>query len=222
MKEKNTKKTKVEQAIDKAAAVVPSGNPHPTGQSIIIQGTDYEKLVVLVGDLKQSIITAGDKYLSLCKHIREKQIPPRVVTELMLKEGFHKTRISEVNRVSQCGDDVWDEFEAKALSFRKVLLLERGTGPENVADAGDAIEIGGEVSEGSASEKEIDPEDRKRMSIEKMSRAAKQLLHLGADLELRSKKWTIGNGYELRLVRQTKAEAEKSVLANKAGGGVEE
>ena len=69
----------------------------------------------------------GMGYLELCKLIREKQITPAQVTGMMSALGFAKTRISEVNRVSQCSPELWKAIDARSLGFKNALEIARGS-----------------------------------------------------------------------------------------------
>jgi len=208
--------------MKKESAVVPANEPKKD-QVQIIHEKDLTRLTVLGEELKAAVLATGEKYLNLCKHIREKQIPPVIVRENLLKLGFAKTRVSEINRVAQCGDEVWNEFEARSLSFRKVLQLERGEienlggEPAQVGPSGSVVSDGASVSEG-GDEGEVSLEDRKQQAQDRMLRSAKSILHAAADLELRAKKWTIGNGYELRLVKDKTHGKLKSSPIGKAKG----
>lgn len=180
----------------------------------IVNEADLITLRVRGQELKDAVISTGEKYLALCMHIRKVQMPPRLVSEELSKLGFVKQRITEINRVAQCGDEVWNEFEARALSFRKVLAIERGSAAENVAGKSEAANGGGDSSgeDGSAGDgSEPSLEERKATAVEKMARAAKTILHAAADLELRSKQWTIGNGYILKLQKDKASKGAKEV-----------
>lgn len=166
----------------------------------VIRAEDLATLEQCADEVKAAHADLGEKYLNLCKHIRAKQIPPTIVRETLAAKGFVKQRITEINRVAQCGDDVWNEFEARSLSFRKVLALERGTVEQLEPGASEATNNSG-VDAGEPSEEDTAEalEDRKAKSLEQISRAATTILRNAADLEMRAKTWSIGNGYLLNL-----------------------
>jgi hypothetical protein len=97
------------------------------------------KLVELATDLRDTIQNAqkevGEKYVGVCKWIRSNAIPPRRVSELLLPLGYAKTRVSELNRIAQCADELWDEYEARQIGRNRMLELVRHSdgGAEDVS-----------------------------------------------------------------------------------------
>lgn len=171
----------------------------------VIQNADIEILRSQAEEIKTATEQLGEKYLNLCRHIRAKSMPPRIVSETLKAVGFNKVRISEINRVAQCGDELWNEFEARSIGFKGVLQLERNTS-ENVG----AIATGGaDVGEGDGEGESDDAPDTEAAKIAGMARCAKTILNAAEFLNLRSKKWTLGNGWTLQLTRDPKTKPPK-------------
>jgi hypothetical protein len=74
----------------------------------------------------EKTIEAGRAYLDMCIYIRENKAAPRLVSHVLSELGFHKTRISEINRVAQLPDAEWNQFAARTIGFRGALQLARG------------------------------------------------------------------------------------------------
>jgi len=64
-------------------------------------------------------------YLSLCLNIRANKIGPAIVTRILKELGFHKVRISEINKVANAPDDVFSHYQARAIGFNKALEFAR-------------------------------------------------------------------------------------------------
>lgn len=91
-------------------------------------------------------VKAGEKYFDLCSYIRKEQVAPKLVSAELKELGFHKVRISEINKVAQCSDELWNQFAARTLGFKGVLSLERGTVQNMVAEVQELPK--GQVEEG--------------------------------------------------------------------------
>jgi hypothetical protein len=162
----------------------------------------------------------GEKYLELCKWVRTKALGPAVVREVLAAKGFAKSRISEINRISQCPDEMWKEFEARRIGRETVLLLERGAdqSPEVLPpdmegageDKGDGEVSGGE-GEGQGEKTQAEKDEAKKNG---MKRAAHQILKCAEFFNLKKRSWTLQNGWVLELRKESKAEMDKRVKRN--------
>lgn len=101
-------------------------------------------IVAAVKEVSQFEAGLRDRYFALCTAIRETQLEVtqgatrtlnrREVTLLLRSLGYTKTRVSEINRVVEVSDEVWEQFKKKELGFRAVLSIARGK-PEEAAEA---------------------------------------------------------------------------------------
>jgi len=64
-------------------------------------------------------------YLSLCLNIRQNKVAPTVVGRILKDLGFHRVRISEINKVANAPDDVFTNYQARAIGFNKALEFAR-------------------------------------------------------------------------------------------------
>jgi len=103
----------------------PLGEPRKVAVAIL-GGTREEKEVLEIGEaiIKKTGEVAG-LYLSLCLNIRKNHIAPVKVAELLKSLGFHRVRISEINKVSNAPDDVFTNYQARAIGFNKALEFAR-------------------------------------------------------------------------------------------------
>lgn len=164
--------------------------------------------------VRSSANTLAEKYLNLCRHIRKNQIPPKVVSTELKALGFAKQRITEVNRVAQCADELWKEVDAKRIGFRGALEEARAdiTKLENVNPAIDINEPQ-DLKTGTWNP-EATPEDEEKARLTAMDRCAKTIINGGEFLNLRGKTWRL-NGYTLKLAKDKKSPSKDS----RDGGG---
>jgi len=114
----------------------------------------------------------ANKYYLLCKSIRaekfdlgggEKRTMNRREVNLMLHGlGFPKQRRTEINRIIECPQAVWDQLTKKMVTFREALKLTRSAdahpAPESAEDAaGDASEESGEQGAAPSPQKPVKP-----------------------------------------------------------------
>jgi hypothetical protein len=171
-----------------------------------VQTREEVRLVELATDLRDTIQTAqrevGEKYVNVCKWIRSNAIPPRRVSELLLPLGYAKTRVSELNRVSQCSDELWDEYEARKIGRNRMLELVRhaeDAGAEDVSGV-EGVAEENEGGEGGGGPEFVEsPEDVKKRKLLTMAKCAKTIMNTAEFLNLRSKKWDLGNGWVLEV-----------------------
>jgi len=86
-----------------------------------------KELMLLANAIIEAHGFLGTKYFDLCNYIRTHQIAPRQVSELLYKMSFTKSRISEINKVANAPDKVWNEYSAKLIGFTKALATTRTT-----------------------------------------------------------------------------------------------
>lgn len=143
-------------------------------------------------DIIKATGEVAGKYLTLCNYIRANKVAPKLVSFELTRLGFKRSRISELNRVSNAPEKLWHEYEAKIIGFDKALELTRkalnAKGAEiiEVTDAGKAL-----VKEGALTAEEIDDlseaKDLKQEGKKKKSPAnrAKALAHALAKCAVR-------------------------------------
>jgi hypothetical protein len=158
-----------------------------------LAGVEYQsKLQVaheaMVDKLGREIIVAtgevAGKYLSLCLYIREHKLGPKEVSVPLIKLGFKRSRISEINRVAGASDKLFSEYQAKLIGFDKVLNFARQESPTAAplptAGAQLLIESGAMTSEegDDAIKAETTPKDArggKKAAVDGLKRAAAYL-----------------------------------------------
>jgi len=168
--------------------------------------------------IKQTVET-GRRYYDLCVYCREKQLAPALVSSELKKLGFVKQRITEINRVWQCSDALWDKFKARMIGFRQALELSRGDVQKLLADSpvehaaveealasDNADKFSGSAGESGHGESE--PVDEVARRCAGMLRAAKYILsgveflaERGEKLSAKQREWTLGNGWTLKLLK---------------------
>ena len=216
-------KAEVKKGIHDAAGnfIAPSGTmPEVTKGAVAV--VDEAKLGLkveqskFINDIADKIIVGTAQvsklYYDLCVYIRKNKIAPTAVSHLLGARGFHKVRISEINRVSNAADDVWSDFEAMGIGFRKTLELTRGSVLELAAP-----ELGMEKNElAEAQEEHAQHEgetaggggsgDGKEDDSRKFERLAAAMLKLAEKLKFRKiVRVNIGNGYVLEVSKDKKA-----------------
>jgi len=88
----------------------------------------FDKVVELGTEVVHKMVEVGEKYYQLCLYCRTEKLAPKLVSEGLRKVGFRKQRIAEINRVWQCSDELWNQFEARTIGFRETLEIARGAG----------------------------------------------------------------------------------------------
>lgn len=78
-------------------------------------------------DVALGHVELGRKYLILCQDIRDHKIGPAQVALMLSGMGFHKVRISEINKIATVPDELWNKFAARELGMKKVLQIARGS-----------------------------------------------------------------------------------------------
>lgn len=76
-------------------------------------------------DIVKATGELAGKYLTLCLYIRSNKVAPRLVSTELGRIGFKRSRISEINRVSNASDKLFSEYQAKMIGFEKCLDLAR-------------------------------------------------------------------------------------------------
>jgi len=171
-------------------------------------------------EIVRGTLKVGETYFRLCTYIRSAKVEADIVRKALEPLGFVKQRITEINRVSNAPEELWSEYEARALSFRRTLELTRGTvqlllekaehgGPDKVIlqrtlDEVRAEEIKTEEAgavaeaEGNAgvTEKETSAVKKERMEI-----AARKLAGLAEKYSVKSRVFKLENGYVVTVSR---------------------
>jgi len=173
-------------------------------------------------EIVRDTLDVAKKYVGLCEYIRTNSIAPKLVAYELGQLGFHRVRVSEINRVANAKEEVWNSFLAASIGFKKALQLTRGTVENVEKELGENMSEGeaeaamkyaekseAESAEKSAAEVAADPIQTKTTA---MGKAAKSVLSLAVELGLRSHTWK-GGGYTLTL---SKVKSLKSTAKEKA------
>jgi len=148
-----------------------------------IPQTDYAKF----DDIAKSIVTKtgelGTLYFDLCMMIRKAPdfFSPKVVSARLSDLGFHRVRISEINRVARADEKVFSQWQARALGFSRVLQLARGNDGKIIETKAKQILVeSGALSKQEAAkvveaETAPGPDKKKRSNSEIMKSAARVL-----------------------------------------------
>lgn len=67
----------------------------------------------------------GSKYLALVATIREGQYRPEVVDRVLSEAGLPRPRISELRRVAECSEEIYEDFKARLIGFKAALAKAR-------------------------------------------------------------------------------------------------
>jgi len=167
-------------------------------QAANLEGRQIEELRAHGIAIAKATVATGLLWLNLCKFIRANAIAPKLVSEQLGSLGFNRVRVSEVNRVANAPDDVWSEYEAKAIGFRNALDLVRNGKPTELvgiladgslgreAIAAEAESASGESEGDSGTGSEAPGKDQESRDAEALNKAAKTVLVKSAALGKRS------------------------------------
>ena len=64
-------------------------------------------------------------YIDLCRFVRQQQLDVKRATAVLLRAGYHKATASEVNKVAAASDEVWSQYESRAIGFKLALKKAR-------------------------------------------------------------------------------------------------
>jgi len=187
-------------AVEKLAA-----GPGPAAHAVLVPETKDERLVRECGEaiIKKTGEVAG-LYLSLCLTIRENSIAPATVSVTLKALGFAKSRVAEINRVANAPEDVFTNYQARAIGFNKALEFARvdkdgvhETPAAKLLAAGHPSPMSkDEIGEAVSDDDGKPSEDKKPASkAEKMNRAAAAIFKAAT----KPKVWKSGTGWQLVL-----------------------
>jgi len=194
--------------------------PLPEPRDVVLAATREEKEILQIGE---AIITKTGEvaglYLSLCLNIRKNHIAPAKVSELLKSLGFHRVRISEINKVANAPDDVFTNYQARAIGFNKALEFARvenemvieTPAAKLLSEASVSPMSKDEIGEAIAGDDGEPKEDKKKVSM------AKQLDKLAAMFFKRCRAgnkrqgvWKSGDGLKLVLSKDELPKTEVS------------
>jgi len=174
----------------------------------------------------KATIATGLLWLELCKFIRQNSLAPKVVSEQLGALGFVKSRISEVNRVANAPDEVWNEYEARGLGFRHALELVRNGKPTPILglamdekEGSRFVEASAEVSPSEAAAESgtgqaASAKDQEAIDGESLARAVKTALIKAAALGIKSRTFS-SESHVLTIKAKTKAQRAKVSASGK-------
>lgn len=91
------------------------------------------------------------KYFRLCEAIREpgegQKLNGKEINLLLLSMGYPKSRASEMRKVIEVSDEVWEKYKQNVIGFRAVLAIARSgdsDSPSGDVSASEATEDGGQ------------------------------------------------------------------------------
>jgi len=104
-----------------------------TSATVAVSAEHQSKLEAAHADMitelgREIILSTGElagKYMKLCLYIRKNEVAPKLVSLELTRLGFHKVRISEINKVAHASDKLFKEWTAKTVGFNKVLEMAR-------------------------------------------------------------------------------------------------
>jgi len=173
--------------------------------------TQAKKLQKLAADVVKSLASAGEKYLSLCRYIRENEVPQKLVSFELAAMGFTRQTIHKINKVSNAPAAEWNMYEARTIGFNRVLQLTSGNVQEAIArEAGvDVVDVHAEIeridgpaeSSGNGPAAAPDADTLKADWEKKLLSSATVILRAAAGLQLRGKTINGNNGYALTIKR---------------------
>jgi len=220
MKKKNAEKTEQAPPVGMVAPATPMAVVDPKE----VEARTYLRRIG--AEIVVETVKVGQKYLELCRYIRQHQVGPKWVSEELSALGFHKVRISEINRVSNAAEDIWREFEAASIGFKKCLQLTRGSvevirqagvmADDNVASVAEASAIVAEEkgqSEESGEAGSAASDDPIHKQTIRLHKAANIMASAADELELISKTWHIG-GYTVHVFKDKKKKKPATVSAS--------
>jgi len=225
---------KKEVVVPEIAAVLAHSSATFNETSAEQQGLNPASHLSVVADFGVEIVRGtlkvGETYFKLCSYIRANKVAAETVRDALEPLGFIKQRITEINRVAMAPGELWSEYEARALSFRRTLELSRGTvqllldkaesGAESNLLTRTMVGVEAEESEGevAATEKEADgnasvtPPETAQVKKQRMEAAATKLGFYAEKYSVKSRMFKLENGYVVTVSR-SKTKAAKVVGA---------
>lgn len=100
----------------------------PTVAAIHETKQEVQQIETITTIGKEIIVGMGrvaEKYRELVVYIRENKVAPKTVSGALLKLGFKRSRVSEVNRVANASDALFSQYEAKLIGLDKALEIAR-------------------------------------------------------------------------------------------------
>jgi len=130
------------------------------------------------------------------------------VTEILKGLGFHKVRISEINKVANAPDDVFTHYQARAIGFNKALEFARvdkdgvheTPAAKLLKDAPVSPMSGDEVGEAIAGDSGTPEKPKKKASTAKqLDRIAAMFFRVCRKANKRNGVWKSGDGLKFVL-----------------------
>jgi len=88
--------------------------------------THAENLRALADEYVGSVVRLGDKYLNLCRYIRENMVSPKLVKETLKAKGLSPSVVGKILRVANTAPDWgWIEYDARRIGFERLLSITR-------------------------------------------------------------------------------------------------
>lgn len=113
-----------------------------TANDLLSKCPELKKVAIEINELEYA--RAG-KYWTLCAMIRNTRLPVaagavrmlnrREVSIMLLSLGYPKQRITEINRVVEVSQEMWDKMQAEKVAFASALKALRGTAEASVPAA---------------------------------------------------------------------------------------
>jgi len=174
--------------------------------------TNTEKHAVKLGELAEKfvrvMVTAGDAYLNLCRYVRDNQVSPKLVRQILEERGLSPGVVGKINRLANTAPEcVWLEYEARRIGFERALDMVRNPVRMSVAASlGCGVEKIDEYEATQKREREIDeamdrdanPEAELEKWVNRILRITEQMPDRKYPVEYRE------HGYVLRIVRDKK------------------
>lgn len=231
-RKQQTELEKIAREKEKGGQVV----VHAENGNVVVQTKNEIEFKRIAQEIVEDTLKVGEKYLRLCLFIRQHQITPKDSTKWLLDLGFHKAKASEINRVAQTSNELFEKYQARLIGWRDALQLSRG-GIEEMKRAKVATEEPGIIEALKEAEAELvrdeereqaaaasgtektDEEKKAAKRAERVKawhRGAVTVLQKSEFIEADNFEWNIGNGYKLILKKTKKDKKLAEEFAKKS------
>lgn len=106
------------KAGEAGTAIIPNAKP-------LVQTKEEIGFKKIAGEIIRDTIAVGEKWLTLCLYIREHNVTKENATTWLLDLGFHKSKASEVCKVSFCPPEMFSKYQTRMIGWRGILKAAR-------------------------------------------------------------------------------------------------
>lgn len=178
------KKAEKQKLLEKSTKTNETSLPTESSASAELVLRHSEGIKKLGTEVLNQVVKTGRATYELCKYIRENQVAPTIVSKELQELGFDKSWASKVNSVALVADELWNEYAARTLDFKKVLQLKNGVVAESLASSmgADVVEVKAAIEEMEQEESEnpdlvpLTKSEEKEKLKQKVTRATASLV----------------------------------------------